>query len=191
MKILFGIIVAAFIGIIGFASTLPDTFYVERVLRMKASPQVVYAYIHDFNNWSAWSPWVVKDPSMEITVSDKSSGLGATYEWSGNAEVGVGRMEMINSQVDSSVRLKLIIFEPFAAENIANFSLEPVGEFTRVTWQVDGPMSFMSKVFSVFVSMDQMIGPDFEVGLKKLKALAEAANNAAAYATEKTYASTR
>ena len=34
-------------------------------------------------------------------------------------------------------------------------------------------MPFISKIMSVFKSMDAMIGPDFERGLAKLKAVAE------------------
>ena len=36
-----------------------------------------------------------------------------------------------------------------------------------------GPMPFVSKLMSVFVSMDKLIGKDFEAGLAKLKAVVE------------------
>ena len=36
-----------------------------------------------------------------------------------------------------------------------------------------GPAPFLSKLMQVFVSMDKMIGKDFEQGLANLKALAE------------------
>ena len=36
-----------------------------------------------------------------------------------------------------------------------------------------GPAPFISKVMQVFVSMDSMIGKDFEAGLANLKAIAE------------------
>lgn len=38
---------------------------------------------------------------------------------------------------------------------------------------MSGPMPFMSKLMSVFMSIDKMVGPDFEAGLANLKALAE------------------
>jgi len=34
-------------------------------------------------------------------------------------------------------------------------------------------MPFVSKLMAVFVSMDRLIGKDFEAGLAKLKAMAE------------------
>ena len=36
-----------------------------------------------------------------------------------------------------------------------------------------GPMPFVSRLMSVFVDMDKMIGKDFEAGLANLKAVAE------------------
>jgi hypothetical protein len=37
-----------------------------------------------------------------------------------------------------------------------------------------GPAPFLSKLIQVFVSMDRMVGKDFEDGLSNLKTLAEA-----------------
>ena len=36
-----------------------------------------------------------------------------------------------------------------------------------------GPQPLLTKVMSVFVGMEQMIGPDFEAGLANLKRVAE------------------
>jgi hypothetical protein len=38
---------------------------------------------------------------------------------------------------------------------------------------MDGPMPYLTKVISVFVSMDSLLAPDFERGLADLKAAAE------------------
>ena len=47
------------------------------------------------------------------------------------------------------------------------------GEVTTVTWQMRGPSNFLAKIMQVFVSMDSMIGKDFEAGLSNMKAIAE------------------
>jgi hypothetical protein len=36
-----------------------------------------------------------------------------------------------------------------------------------------GPQPYMAKVMSVFMSMDRMVGKDFEQGLANMKAIAE------------------
>ena len=51
--------------------------------------------------------------------------------------------------------------------------LAPDGAGTKVTWAMDGPTNFMSKFMCIFVSMDKMVGGDFEKGLASLKRIAE------------------
>ena len=46
---------------------------------------------------------------------------------------------------------------------------------TRVTWAMDGPMNYLSKVMCLFISMDKMIGGDFEKGLSNLERVSESA----------------
>ena len=36
-----------------------------------------------------------------------------------------------------------------------------------------GPKTLMTRIMGIFRSMDAMVGPDFEKGLSKLKAVAE------------------
>ena len=49
----------------------------------------------------------------------------------------------------------------------------PRDDATEVTWAMHGPNLFIGKVMGVFMSMDRMIGKDFEAGLANLKAAAE------------------
>jgi len=51
---------------------------------------------------------------------------------------------------------------PFEGHNVAEFTLEPRGASTAVTWAMHGPNLFIGKVMSVFMSMDRMVGSDFE-----------------------------
>ena len=63
--------------------------------------------------------------------------------------------------------------KPFEGHNVAEFTLEPKGDVTNVTWAMDGPARYITKIMQVFVNLDNMIGKDFEIGLANLKALAE------------------
>jgi hypothetical protein len=110
---------------------------------------------------------------MKRTHSGAASGKGAVYEWDGNKEVGAGRMEIVEASPPSAVRIKLDFVKPFAAHNFAEFTLEPKGDATTVTWAMYGPNTYVSKLMSVFVSMDGMIGGYFESGLANLKVAAE------------------
>jgi hypothetical protein len=51
--------------------------------------------------------------------------------------------------------------------------LQPSGSSTSATWTMSGPLTYPGKLISVFMSMDKLIGSDFETGLNNMKAAAE------------------
>lgn len=168
------IIIAVLVaGILLFAATKPDIFRVQRSTTIKAPPEKIFAHINDFRNWGAWSPYEKKDPAMKRTFGGATSGKGATYAWDGNKEIGQGSMEITESTAPSKVALKLDFVKPFEAHNVVDFTLEPKGESTIVTWDMRGPAPYVAKIMHVFFDMDSMVGKDFEAGLANLKALAE------------------
>ena len=78
-----------------------------------------------------------------------------------------------DSTPSSKLLIKLDFIKSFEGHNIAEYSLEPAGDSTKQTWAMYGPAPFISKLMGVFVSLDSMIGKDFESGLANLKAAAE------------------
>lgn len=173
LKTILIIVVVAVAGLLGYAATKPDTFRIERSISLKAPPEKVFAQINDFKAWSAWSPWEKKDPAMKRTQSGNASGKGAIYQWDGNSDVGAGRMEITDTAPPSRITIKLDFLQPFEAHHTAEFTLQAKGDTTSVTWAMFGPQRFIAKVMGIFVSIDSMVGKDFEVGLANLKAIAE------------------
>jgi uncharacterized protein YndB with AHSA1/START domain len=161
------------IVILGMAAMKPDTFTVKRVIAIKAPPEKIAPLVTDFHQWASWSPWEHLDPAMKRTFSGAPAGKGAIYEWEGNKDVGKGRMEVLDAATPAKTVIKLDFLQPFESHNVTEFTLVPQGEMTQVTWDMTGPMPFISKIMSVFVSMDSMIGKDFEKGLANMKATAE------------------
>lgn len=155
-----------------YAATRPDTFRVQRSTTIKAAPVQVFAFINDFHQWVTWSPWEKMDPAMKRTYSGAATGQGTIYEWEGN-KVGKGRMEIMESSPAARILIKLDFFKPFEAHNTAEFILQAQGEQTEVTWAMYGPSSYMTKLIHLFISMDGMVGKDFETGLANLKSIAE------------------
>jgi uncharacterized protein YndB with AHSA1/START domain len=150
------------------ASTKPSTLHVERSAEITAPPEAIFPLINDFHQWTRWSPYEERDPNLKRTYSGPESGLGSVYEWDGDSNVGQGRMEILESTPSSRILIKLDFIRPFEGHNQAQFTLEPVGDKTKVTWTMDGPANFLSKIMSVFLNFDTMIGTDFENGLAKL-----------------------
>jgi uncharacterized protein YndB with AHSA1/START domain len=173
LKIILIAVVVLVIALLIFAATKPDSFQVQRTASIKAPPEKIFPLIDDFQNWGAWSPYENKDPAMKRTRSGAVNGKGAVYEWDGDKNVGKGRMEITESSPTSKIVIQLDFFKPFEAHNIAEFTLEPRGDSTKVTWAMHGPAPFISKLMQVFINFDNMIGKDFEQGLANLKAVAE------------------
>jgi uncharacterized protein YndB with AHSA1/START domain len=166
------VVVVLIAGILIYAATQPDTFHVERSTSIAAPPEKVMGYITDFHQWGTWSPWEKLDPALQRTYSGPASGKGTVYEWTGNSSVGSGRMEVTSVEPAKAV-IDLQFKAPMESRNVTTFALAPSGANTGVVWSMDGPMPYLSKVMCVFVSMDKLIGKDFEKGLADLKAVAE------------------
>lgn len=166
-----GVLLAVFLVVV---ATRPDSYTVSRSVEMAAPPAMVFAQVNDFHKWGAWSPWAKLDPNQKTTFGGAESGTGATYAWEGNDDVGAGRMTIEDSSPDAKVKIKLEFLKPFPSNADTSFTFEAAGAGTKATWTMEGHNNFMSKAFGLFVSMDSMIGKDFEKGLAQMKTVAEA-----------------
>jgi carbon monoxide dehydrogenase subunit G len=167
------VVVLAIAVLLVFAATRPDTFRVERTARIEAPAEKIFPLIDDFHRWGAWSPYEKLDPGMKRSFGGAASGKGATYAWQGNGQVGAGRMEIVESAPSSKVAIQLDFIEPFEGHNMAEFTLQPQGGATQVTWAMHGPSPYVARLMGIFFNMDRMIGKDFEAGLANLKAATE------------------
>jgi hypothetical protein len=158
--------------LLAYGATRPARFRVERSARLKASPERIFPHLADFHRWGAWSPWEKLDPTMKRTFSGAESGKGAAYAWEGNNKAGQGKMEILEA-TPAKIVIDLQFQKPFAAHNQAEFSLEPRGEATQISWAMTGRSPFPIRVMSLFFSMDKMVGKDFEAGLANLGAVVE------------------
>jgi uncharacterized protein YndB with AHSA1/START domain len=168
-----GLVALAIVVILIIALSKPDTFRFERSIVVNAPPEKIFPLINDFRSWTQWSPWEKKDPALKRTYSGAATGKGSVYEWEGDKNVGKGRMEIAESSPPSKIVIGLHFISPFEANNTAEFTLTPSGNATTVNWAMYGPNLFMGKVMSTFMSMDKMVGKDFEAGLANMKAAAE------------------
>lgn len=167
------VVIVLIAGVLLYAATRPDTFRVQRSASIQAPPEKIFPLINDLHSHIAWSPWEKKDPAMKKTHSGAASGAGAIYEWEGNKEIGQGRMEITESSPFSRIVMAMHFIKPFEAHNTAEFTLEPTGDATTVTWAIYGPNPYLAKVMHLIFNMDRMIGKEFEAGLASLKAITE------------------
>ena len=147
-----------------------SSYEVKRSATINAAPQAVYGKIVDLHKWESWSPWEGADPDMTKRYAGPDAGVGASYAWSGNRKVGEGTMTITDVAEPSRIAIDLEFLKPFKGQNETTFDLAPAGDGTKVTWTMTGTHTFLSRIIGIFMSMDKMVGKDFEKGLAQLKA---------------------
>ncbi len=171
-KLIVIVVVVLLLAIFIYAWSKPDTFHVERSISIRAPQEKLFAIINDFHQWNEWTPYN-KDPAMKKTYSGSANGKGAVYAWEGNKEVGQGEITITDTTPPKEVVLALHMIKPFEGRNRVVFSLDARGDSTTVTWTLEDRHTYLMKIMSMFINLDKMIGGDFEVGLAKLKTVAE------------------
>jgi hypothetical protein len=165
---LFGLLIILAIVV----ATRPDDYHVSRSIAVNAPAAAVFAEVNDFHRWS-WNPWGKIDPNMKQSYEGPASGVGASYAWTGNNQVGEGRMTISESKPDELIRIKMDFIKPFAGTAMAEFMFKPQDNQTLVTWGMSGKNNFIAKAMGLFMNMDKMIGDQFEKGLADLKSIVE------------------
>src|SRR4051812_39455315 len=165
---LFGALALIAVGV-GFF--LPSAFEVTRTIEVQASPAKVYDLVADPRLWAKWSAWARRDPNMDVLFSGPPFGQGAKWSWKSRTE-GAGNMEFVRVEPNARIEYTLV-FSDFGMKSGGTWRFEPAGRGTRVTWTNAGDVGGNPLKHYVAVSMDRMVGPDFESGLANLKAVAE------------------
>jgi hypothetical protein len=92
----------------------------------------------------------------------------------GNEDIGEGAMTVIESRPGELVRCRMDFKKPMEATDITEFTFQPEGDKTVVTWSMTGRNGFIGKAFAFVMDGDKMIGGQFEKGLDNLRAVVPA-----------------
>jgi hypothetical protein len=152
---------------------LPSTYRVERRVAINARPGAVFPHINTLTRWPEWTAWTeAKYPDMRISFTGPEAGVGASYSWEGKSS-GRGTFKITMSEPDKGIGYDLD-FENGKYVSKGAITLEPSDESVSVIWSNEGDLGWnpVSRFFGLF--MDNMMGPDFEEGLRNLQKKVEA-----------------
>ena len=152
----------------------PNKFQVSRSATIHAPPEAVFPHINRLSAWGEWSPFEKVDPDMEKTFEGPESGEGAVLHWKGNSQAGAGSSTIVKSVPNESIQIDLRMIKPFGCHNDVWFTFQPIDEGTVVTWRMSGDVGYFGKILHLIISMDNMVGGQFEKGLADLKTIVEA-----------------
>jgi len=166
LLILAGIVALFFL----ITALLPATYQVERKITIAAPLEVVYENIVSLENWEAWDPWMVQEPTAPNTY-EGTRGIGQKRCWNGKV-LGKGCMTIYDAVELETMYFNLVFLEPYEMHSSGVFTLNTVNEGIEVTWQMYGNLTYPFERL-IGLTMDSSLGTDFENGLKQLKILCE------------------
>lgn len=155
----------------------PSHYDVSRSIEISRPSGYVFEYLRFLKNQDQWSPWGKKDPQMKKKFTGTDGEVGAVSRWEGNKEVGTGEQEITRIEVGRRIETELRFLKPWKSTSNAYMEVAPISERrTMVRWGFSGKNGFPMRILMLFMSMDKMIGKDFEAGLSDLKTLLESAD---------------
>jgi len=174
LKIIAFVVLVLFVAVAALGLLAPKQFAVERSIVIEAPREVVFEHVKYWRNWSAWSPWTERDSTMSVSVEGTDGEIGSKYVWSGDPKV-TGQGEMTNTGVSENQMIDFHIqfIEPWPSHSDGSIRLAGTEQGTVVKWEFHGENPFPWNIIMLFMSMDKMVGPDYERGLSLLKAIVE------------------
>lgn len=159
------------LGIVVLSFTGDKDFEVTRTKSIKVPVELVYAKVADFNEFNSFNPWYDLDETQTTNVEGEALTVGSKFSWDSESnEVGKGDMVITNLEENKTVDMTITTYMPMENSNSCGFQLAKSGEMeTEVTWYLKGDNDFIGRVFSNFMSFDEMIGPKYEKGLELLR----------------------
>ena len=146
----------------------------EKSIEIDASVDRVWEHINSLEDMDEWSPWNAKDPHMKKEWSGTSGEIGSSQQWESEVEeVGSGIQTIAKLQAPNLLETDLKFLSPFASEAKAYVKLAENGASTTATWGFESEMPYPMNLMLLFMDKEEMMGPDFQFGLSKLKELAE------------------
>lgn len=149
-----------------FLSACKSDYVVERNIVIDAPQEIVWEQVKYFKNWQNWSPWYAKDSTMAWTFEGVDGNVESSYAWT-SEESGSGFMQNTGLTEGEELLYHTHFFEPWESENDGYVKLSKTEDGKiEVKWGFSGTNKGIA---SLFLNMDNLVGPDFEIGLKLLK----------------------
>lgn len=165
------LIIAVLIGLVIILGLVaPNDYNVERDIVINRPKAEVFMHVKSLKSQDQWSVWGQLDPDMKSEYHGTDGTVGFISAWEGNKDVGKGEQEITGIIEGERVDFELRFKEPW--ESVSQAWLLTQAEQTdrtHVTWGFAGEMKFPMNIMLIFMSMENMIGPDLEQGLQNLK----------------------
>ena len=170
MLLVLGIIIALpFV----LALFIKKDYALEREIAINKPKQEVYDYIKFLKNQDYYSTWTMMDPAMQKSYRGTDGAVGFVSSWKSKM-MGDGEQEIVQLVEGERLDTELRFGGMFPSVSPARMSVESISETqTKVKWAMSGRMAYPMNFMRIFMSMDKMIGTEYEKSLVNLKGILE------------------
>lgn len=145
-------------------------YVIQKEIVIDRPDSTVYEHVRFLNNHKAFNAWLLKDPNIKLTSTNKDGDVGYVLSYEGNKEVGSGKQEIKRLQHNKMVDIELTFLKPFKSVSETPFEFESLGlAQTKVKWTMRGKMNYPMNFALLFINMDNFLGKDVQKSLANLK----------------------
>ena len=153
-----------------FRLRYPTSLWASARRDIKASPQEIYHYLLELQNFKKWANWLKIDIGDEVSClhAQQSARIGAWFEWNGK-KIGRGRIVTVQTVVNERIDFVVNLNKPFKRYIQTGFLLLDLGNgTTRVNWWVQVKLPALVRFFERSISVHA--AKDLQIGLNNLAA---------------------
>jgi len=171
MKTFMLLIIFLLAAIIAGGYFIPTDYVIHKNIILSSSPSHIHKYVGDLQYWERWMPWKDENPNMEITTSEKTTGIGANQSW--KDDHGGGSLVITAWSPDKGIEYDLF-FKAGKYKCKSTIKYQSISATKiKVTWTMHGNISMPIIGGYIAYYMKYSIGPEFNKGLQKLKLVVE------------------
>lgn len=152
--------------------TTPKEANVERSIAINAPKEVVWEMISKIRNHDKWGPWREQDTAMVVTYEGEDGQPGFKSSWTSD-KAGSGSQTIASVVPGESIETDLLFTDPYESHAKGSIKMTESEDGIHVLWGFKMDQNFMMRAMSLFMSMDDAVGKEFEKGLNNLKRMCE------------------
>ncbi len=165
----FSVLLLLNLGIIGYF--LPARFEVSKTKTISSSSAHIHEYVGDLNRWQSWTVWNDNDPEFEIIISEKTTGIGASQNWTDKH--GGGSLTFTSWSPEKGIEYDLF-FQGGKYNSKGTIQYDTASQTrTRVHWNLEGDINIPIIGGYLALFMKYSIGKMFKESLDQLKFIVE------------------
>ncbi len=172
---LFFYVIIAIITFVAFLHAWSKKDYdVSRTIVINRSKADIYGFVRQLKNQKKWISQLQGAKTVKLRFSGVDGKEDAIVYWKGDKSIGEGTQKIIKVKPGHVFETKLLLVKPVEAVAMVYFASKEIQpERTKIVFGVRGYLPFPYSVISIFYSMENRLGEDFEKSLQNLKTYLE------------------